>query len=167
MPELIIMRHAKSDWDTPARSDRERPLNQRGVAAAKAMGQAISMADRQPDLVLSSPAVRARTTAELAAEAGNWTAPIQLAEGLYPGSPGDLFEALATHAGRADRVLTVGHNPAAAACASALLGDAELGMVTAAVAAFEVPSWNVSEGCARLLWMLVPRLFTDGSFHLQ
>ena len=61
MPELLIMRHAKSDWGVGLASDRERPLAPRGVKAAKRMGKFLTKANAAPDLILSSPAVRART----------------------------------------------------------------------------------------------------------
>jgi phosphohistidine phosphatase len=168
VPQLILMRHGKSDWDAPSGRDRQRPLNERGVASARAMGRVLTLAGQQPDLVLASPAVRAHTTAELAAEAGGWDAEIRIAEPLYPGSPHQLFAVVATEARDANKVLTVGHDPATSETASLLLGDASLRMVTAAVAAFEVPSWNSLEaGSGMLLWMLVPRLFTDGGFDLD
>ncbi len=162
------MRHAKSEWGSAAISDRERPLNRRGVAAARAMGRALTLAGQRPDLVLASPALRARSTAELAADAGTWEAPICIADSLYPGSPREILNVVATEAGDAERVLTVGHEPATSETASLLLGDATLRMTTAAAAAFEVVSWDSLEpGDGLLLWMLVPRLFTDGGFDLR
>ena len=162
------MRHAKSDWSATAHTDMERPLNGRGAKAARAMGRVLTLADQQPDLVLASPAVRARTTAELAADAGGWEAPIRIADPLYPGSPQNLFEVVAAEAGGAERVLTVGHDPSTSETVSLILGDAVLRMVTASAAAIEVISWDsLGAASGRLLWMLVPRLFTDGGFDLQ
>ncbi len=60
MKELLIMRHAKSAWDVSYSTDFERPLNKRGRKAAPRMGE--FMADRGllPDLIVSSPAARAK-----------------------------------------------------------------------------------------------------------
>jgi len=168
VPQLILMRHAKSNWNAPESVDRERPLNERGAAAARIMGRVLTWADQRPDLVLASPAVRARSTAELAAEAGGWEGEIRIAEPLYPGSPQDLLDVVAAEAGDAKRILTVGHEPATSETASLLLGDATLRMATAAAASFEVVSWDSLEpGSGMLLWMLAPRLFTDGGFDLK
>ena len=90
MPELILLRHAKSDWGAGFVTDRDRPLARRGEKAAYAMGRALTLAGKMPDLVISSPAVRAETTARLAAQAGEWPARIDLDERLYGASPVDV-----------------------------------------------------------------------------
>ena len=58
--ELILLRHAKSDWAAPFADDADRPLNGRGREAAGVMGRVLTLAGRAPDLVLASPAQRAR-----------------------------------------------------------------------------------------------------------
>ena len=63
MTELLIMRHGKSDWSLGV-SDFQRPLNRRGERAAAQMADWVADQDLHPDRVLSSSAVRARTTAE-------------------------------------------------------------------------------------------------------
>ena len=70
MKTLLVMRHAKSDWGAPLGDDHERPLADRGVKAARRMGCFLTDSGSVPQLVISSTAVRARTTAELAAEPG-------------------------------------------------------------------------------------------------
>ena len=62
MKKLLIMRHAKSDWGSGL-ADHERPLNKRGTKAAAAMGKALAAMEEIPDLVISSTATRAATTA--------------------------------------------------------------------------------------------------------
>jgi phosphohistidine phosphatase len=107
MPEYLIMRHAKSEHP-PGVPDRDRPLSDRGRRSALAVGRAITEYGAIPSTILSSPAVRARSTAELARSAGEWQAPIEIVEDLYGGGVGAVLDALARAQGR---VLVVGHEP--------------------------------------------------------
>src|SRR4029434_8634311 len=68
MKTLFLIRHAKSSWDDAALSDKDRPLDDRGKRDAPKMGKRLAKRDVKPDLILSSPAVRARTTAEIIAK---------------------------------------------------------------------------------------------------
>ena len=69
MKTLFLLRHAKSSWDNPALEDRQRPLNKRGMRNAPLMGGRFMARDESLDLIITSPATRARCTAELFAEA--------------------------------------------------------------------------------------------------
>jgi phosphohistidine phosphatase len=166
LSELLLIRHAKSDWGTGL-PDAERPLNRRGEQSARTMGRVLALAGRAPDLVLTSPARRARSTADLAAEAGPWSCPIVEDDALCPGSPRQVIEAIRRHAATAHRPAVVGHEPALSRTAALLLGGASLHMVTGAAACLEVDLWpDLGPGSAALLWMLTPRLFTEGRFPL-
>ena len=168
MPELILLRHAKSDWDAAYETDRGRTLAPRGEKAAAVMGRALTLTGKVPDLVISSPATRALSTARLAARAGEWHVPIDTDDRLYPGSPDAVTHAAAAAAAAGpERLMLVGHEPAWSGTISLLVGGAAVHMVTAAAACLEVPSFTaLAPGRAKLLWMLTPRLFTDGDFHL-
>ena len=72
MKSVILFRHGKSDWNASYGIDHDRPLNSRGIKAAKKMGQYLLEKDQVPDLIISSTAVRAKTTAQLAIESANW-----------------------------------------------------------------------------------------------
>jgi len=166
LSELILLRHGKSDWAAGA-DDAGRPLNRRGQESARAMGRMITLIGRVPDLVLSSPARRARSTADLAAESGSWPSPIVEDERLCPGSTREMIEAVSERAGDTHRVLVVGHEPALSQTAALLLGGASLRMVTGAAACIEVDGWEMlGPGAGSLLWMVTPRLFTHGRFPL-
>ena len=69
MKTLFVIRHAKSSWDDTSLSDHDRPLNERGLRDAVRMGKALKDRGVQPDVILSSTANRARTTASMIAEA--------------------------------------------------------------------------------------------------
>src|SRR5687768_6122328 len=84
MKTLILVRHAKSSWDTPGLSDFDRPLNERGKKDAPEMAERLKEKGLKPDVFVSSPAKRARRTARFFAEAfGVEKGDIVLVEDLY------------------------------------------------------------------------------------
>ena len=112
MKTLYLMRHAKSSWSFDDLSDRERPLNDRGRDDAPAMGQAL--ARRQPalDLVVSSPAVRALSTAALVARELDYpSASIQVEPTIYEADLETLLAVVRSLPDTASNVLLTGHNP--------------------------------------------------------
>ncbi|MDF1702447.1 MAG: histidine phosphatase family protein [Planctomycetota bacterium] len=111
MKELLILRHAKSSWEEDGLPDHERPLNKRGRKASKRMGRLLAEEGLVPDHILSSTAVRARRTAERAAEAAGYEGTIELREALYHASPSTIMEVVGTVDSHVDRLLLVGHNP--------------------------------------------------------
>jgi phosphohistidine phosphatase len=166
LSELLLVRHAKSDWGAGL-PDADRPLSRRGEQAARTMGRVLALTGRAPDLMLTSPARRARLTADLAVEAGEWACPVVEDESLLPGSARQVIEAIQRHAGAARRPAVIGHEPALSQTAALLLGGASLRMVTGAAVCLEVGSWpELGPGSATLAWMLTPRLFTEGRFPL-
>ncbi|MGA1474142.1 MAG: SixA phosphatase family protein, partial [Prochlorothrix sp.] len=106
--QLILFRHGKSNWDADYATDLDRPLAKRGIKAAKAMGKLLRQADHVPQIVRSSPAVRARTTAELAHKAGDWDCLLTLAPELYETTPDRMLTYLKTVPDSIDRLLLVG-----------------------------------------------------------
>ncbi|HVG21430.1 MAG TPA: histidine phosphatase family protein, partial [Blastocatellia bacterium] len=64
MKTLLLLRHAKSDWDDPKLRDFDRPLAARGKRDAPRIGKALKERGPSPDLIVSSPAARARETIE-------------------------------------------------------------------------------------------------------
>src|SRR5207302_4503921 len=68
MKTLFLIRHAKSSWNDTALPDKDRPLSDRGRRDAPKMGKRLAKRDVKPDLILSSPARRALTTAEIIAK---------------------------------------------------------------------------------------------------
>ena len=64
MRELLLVRHAKSSWNSGAPSDFERPLAKRGLRNAPAMGAWLAERRLVPDLVVTSPALRARMSVD-------------------------------------------------------------------------------------------------------
>jgi phosphohistidine phosphatase len=155
------MRHAKSDWGEGLAGDRERPLAKRGVKTARCMGRFISKVDAVPGLVLSSPAVRARTTAELAATSGKWGVDIEIVPSFYGGMWTDVVDGVLAAASQAERILVVGHEPTWSDLVSILTGGSHVAMPTAGLACIAIPgdSWSgLGPGCAELQWHVTPRM---------
>ncbi len=157
--ELLILRHAKSDWRSAADSDHERPLAPRGIRAAGVVGRFLRRGDAVPDMVLTSTAVRARTTAALAAEAGEWDCPIEITEDLYDVSVAGWLSRVAAVSDDVGRLLVAGHEPA---CSGVLrhLTRATARFPTAAVACVSVECrWrDLVQSRGLLLWFTTPRL---------
>ena len=161
MPELVLMRHAKSDWDAPYDRDIRRPLSARGRRDAAAMGAALTAMGAAPDFVLTSPAVRAHATAEMAAAGGGWNAEVLVVDSLYGGGPGAVLDALGELPDPCRRALVLGHEPTWSETVGLLIGGGEVRMPTAAGAGLEVlvRSWRaIAPGTCRLHWLLPPRV---------
>ena len=161
MPELLIMRHAKSDWGVGLSSDRERPLAKRGVKAARRMGRFISKIGAVPELVLSSPAERAKTTAELAAKSGRWGVGVAIVPSFYGGMWTDVVAGVLAAGASVERVLVVGHEPTWSDLVSVLTGGNQVAMPTAGLACVGIPGtgWSkLGPGCGELQWHVTARM---------
>ncbi len=161
--ELLIMRHAKSDWDADYRQDFERPLNRRGSKDAKRMGKWLKQEKLIPDAIICSPAVRALSTAELIAAAIRFPAgDIRIIESLYDGGLNAAL--LATHEAvdKYQRPLLVAHNPTLDALleylASQRPGQSASGklMTTAAIAVLAV-NHGIRRGGCKLITLMRPK----------
>ncbi|MDM0065005.1 histidine phosphatase family protein [Variovorax sp. J31P207] len=109
---LYLVRHAKSSRDNTSLSDLERPLDERGRQDAPTMGKRLSKRGVKPDLLASSPALRALTTAQLVAdEIGYPRKDIVVDERLYASSPHDLLAVIYALDEKLDCVMFFGHNP--------------------------------------------------------
>src|SRR5947207_2904162 len=111
MKRLLIMRHAKSNWDDPRLADVDRPLNDRGKRAAPFIGGLMRRLDLIPDRILSSPARRARKTAKLAAEAGAFDIEIEIDDRIYEASGNALRQVVSETGDAFSSIMLVGHNP--------------------------------------------------------
>lgn len=111
MKQLILVRHAKSDWGDPSLADIDRPLNERGKRDAPDMARRISKRKIRPDLLISSPAKRAaRTARAFAGEFGFAKKDILYLPELYLAPPSVFFEVIAGISNDADTVLLFSHN---------------------------------------------------------
>jgi phosphohistidine phosphatase len=144
MKTLFLVRHAKSSRDDPAMPDRERPLNDRGREDAPEMGKRLARHDAKPQRIVSSPALRALTTAQLiAGEIGHAPAHIVQDERLYAASVARVLGVIHALDDGIDRVMLVGHNPEFTELAHRLSGEI-VEMPTCAVAEFrfDTKAWS-------------------------
>lgn len=111
MKTLFILRHAKSSWENPDLSDFDRPLNSRGLDAARFIGELIYERRLEPQVIVSSPAKRAKQTAVLVKEIAEIKQPIIFDERIYEASSLSLFNLLREFDDKFESVLLVGHNP--------------------------------------------------------
>lgn len=155
MKTLFILRHAKSSWENQNLSDFERPLNDRGLKAAPLVGGVMQAHQFAPDLILSSPARRAKETAALVKESAGIESEIKYDERIYEASPARLLEVIAEQNEKTESVLLVGHNPGLEGLLKFLTGELQP-MPTAALAIIdlEIDKWseiNSSKGVLRTL----------------
>jgi phosphohistidine phosphatase len=139
MKTLALFRHAKSSWDDEKLDDHERPLAPRGRRDAPLMGKRLARRGLEPDLLLTSTAVRARETSDYLAKALGLAASRMRADRrIYLASPGDLLKVIAALDDSLGTVLLVGHNPGLTDLANRLLPSLELdNLPTAGIVAIE------------------------------
>jgi phosphohistidine phosphatase len=144
MKTLFLIRHAKSSWDDTALPDKDRPLSDRGRRDAPKMGKRLAKRDVKPDLILSSPARRALTTAEIIAKKLDYKRKnIVVEDRLYSGAVHDLLNVVQKLGDKLERVMLFGHNPELTELAHRLSSEITH-MPTCAVAEFmfSAKSWS-------------------------
>jgi Phosphohistidine phosphatase SixA len=112
MKILLLIRHAKSSWDNIADTDFERPLNERGKHDAPIMAKRLHDKKIEIDLFVSSPAKRAKKTAEIFMdEFGIKEKKLLTIPDLYEGSPNNFYTAIEDLKNKIDTVALFAHNP--------------------------------------------------------
>jgi len=165
MPQLLLLRHAKSSWDDPKLPDHTRPLNARGKYAAANVGRVLRHMQLNPDRVLVSSARRTLQTLEQL-EPWEATPRVEVLDALYLAPARGILDLLQHVPPATERLLVVGHNPGLHEL-GLLLTDTEEGLEqqklhegfpTAALAwfTFHTPWAELREGHATLTRFLVP-----------
>jgi phosphohistidine phosphatase len=140
---LLILRHAKSSWADNSIPDWQRPLNDRGKRDAPRAGAWLRARSRVPDRIVSSDAVRARTTAQAVAEAAGYSGEIVIEPSLYHAETQAVFAVLNDVADEVHTVMIVGHNPGLEQFVQQLTGESH-DLPTTALVELAVPieRWN-------------------------
>ncbi|MCL2075945.1 MAG: histidine phosphatase family protein [Betaproteobacteria bacterium] len=121
--KLFVCRHAKSSWQDADLGDFERPLNKRGERDAPEMGRRLAKQGMTPDLIMSSPAVRAINTAiHYANQLGMQPEEIRRNQEQYAASVSELVNLIRTVDSGVKTLMLVGHNPESTDLANALGG---------------------------------------------
>lgn len=161
MKRLYLARHAKSSWKDPELDDFDRPLNKRGKRDAPVMGQRLQQRKTEIDLILSSPAKRAKETAEVLAEQiSHVPREIQWFESVYAAGSQSLLHLVQKIDDTYQNVLLVGHNPGLTMLAERLTGIEIDNIPTCGIVAvdFEIASWkNIKNTTGKLVFFDYPK----------
>lgn len=160
MKQLIIVRHAKSDWGNPDLRDFDRPLNKRGKTNAPEMAHRLVKKQIKPKLIVSSPALRALTTAKFFAD--TWQMPlaeIREEPKIYEASVSTLLKVINNFDNKYDQIAMFGHNPGFTDLLNYLNGHIyEMATCSVAIVEFPFEDWAmISEGTAKVVLFDYPK----------
>lgn len=154
MKWLSLVRHAKSSWKDEELTDFERPLNARGERDAPRMARRFAAASPRPDLVLASPAERARRTAQVIAAQAGLVDALEFERALYLATPGQMLGLAQEQDDAVGHLVLVGHNPGLTALVDLLARAGIQNVPTCGIVRLEldVEHWrDAAPGCARLV----------------
>jgi len=164
MKNLTLVRHAKSSWNNPQLADFQRPLNKRGERDAPRMGSRLAARNMQPQIIVSSPAVRALTTAKVIASAlGFQAAEIITDERIFHAYSDHLLEVIRGFDASLHHVMLVGHNPGLTDLVEQLshAGISNIPTCGIVMLGFSVDHWrDVSDGAGEMLLFDYPKNMT-------
>lgn len=163
MKTILLLRHAKAQPIRPNERDFDRPLAPRGHEDAARVGRTLAAMRLVPDAIVTSPARRAKETAEGVAAALKFQGTLREDRSLYDTSGASWLAALGRLPSSADLGLLVAHNPGIEELAALLVGAPTrfLDCPTAGLVAFEssLSSWkDLGARGATLRWFLRPKL---------
>ena len=160
MKTILLMRHAKSDWGAQYATDFERPLNARGQRDAPVMAAFLASHKLLPELIISSPAQRARLTAQFVSKERTFSGELRFDRRIYLASPAMLLDVVQELPDEVETAMLVGHNPGMEDLVE-LLCNGNVRMPTAAIASLRLyaDSWTEArKGAAHLQWLVKPKI---------
>ena len=168
MKRLTLFRHAKSSWADSGLDDFDRPLNDRGHAAAKRIGQEMDGQGMRFDCVLASQALRVHQTLDGVQEEYRFATEIRFEPRVYLASANELLALVRAFPESCESALLVGHNPGLHELLLDLTDRDEEGLrdrirgkfPTAALASVELSaqSWSdVKLGTGKIVELILPR----------
>ncbi len=168
MRHLLLLRHAKSSWDFPELADFDRPLNGRGLKAAKMMARHLSEIEIRPDIIISSNAQRTRETLSALLHEYDHSFETKLTRHIYESSYLSLLEEVKRIPKQIECAMIIGHNPGMEDLAFTLCNEGNAEAVTlmqekfptaaCAHVTFEGDSWeDVGRGKGFLQSFVRPR----------
>lgn len=159
MKTLYILRHAKSNWNDSDLADFDRPLNERGFEAAPLIGAAMYENQFQPDLIISSPAKRAKQTAVLVRASAQLESKIQYDEKIYEASPRRLLQIVSEQSDKLESLMLVGHNPGSEELLKTLTGELRpMATANLAVVDLQIENWSeIDANCGTLRVLISPK----------
>ncbi|WP_026897994.1 SixA phosphatase family protein [Daejeonella oryzae] len=161
MKQLLLIRHAKSDWNDPSQKDFDRPLNDRGHRNAPEMAHRLVKKSIIPQHIVTSPAMRAKTTANYFAEAFKIKpSGIQKEPAIYEASAESLLKVINSLDNTFDLVALFGHNPGLTTFAENLCEADIFNIPTCGMVLIEFPfdNWEmVSKGTGKMIFFDFPK----------
>ena len=165
MKNLFLTRHAKSSWSNPGLADIDRPLNERGKKTAPFMGKLIVDKGEKPELLISSPANRALSTAKAFGEVmGLVENDIIVNRAIYGAGAQQLLELVQNQDDLHKSIMLFGHNPTFTSFVNMLTGSDIMNVVTCGVVRidFEYSSWtDIDFGSGRLVYYEYPKKYAN------
>jgi phosphohistidine phosphatase len=161
MKKLYLIRHAKSSWKEPGLSDFDRSLNKRGKKDLPFMAKRLKMFQIKPDLILSSPALRAKTTAQGIAEIiGYGEENIVYENALYDSSYTNYRYLLDSLDEKYNEVFIIAHNPEITEVGERLSGAILTNIPTCAIVCIEFDTSSfkdITEESGKILFFDYPK----------
>jgi|TARA_B100000745_G_scaffold230192_1_gene154451 phosphohistidine phosphatase len=165
LKNLYLTRHAKSSWGNPGLADIDRPLNSRGKKAAPSMGKLIMDKGEKPELLISSPANRAFSTAKVFASAmGLHETDVLIKDTIYGAGVHQLLNLVQDVDDLYNSIMLFGHNPTFTSFGNMVSGENIMNIVTCGVVRidFEFSSWkNIDFNSGRMIYYEYPKKYTD------
>ena len=164
MKTIMLMRHGKSDWEN-SETDFDRPLSKRGLKDVPRMAQTVAKCRIVPELIISSPAARAKETAELFVEELGTGTQLRFEKSLYGESSDAYLKCIRNADNNVNCLMLTGHNPDIERTAEFLAckenGGLSIKMPTAAIICLqaEIPAWrDLKVGIFTILWHIIPKI---------
>jgi len=155
---LYLLRHAKSSWKDASLSDFERPLKRRGREAAQLVGERLAQEKLKNPVLICSPAVRTRETAELVLKSSKLRVEERWDQRIYEASLRDLLQVVSEIPDDKKVAILIGHNPGFEELLAFLTGESRR-MPTAALAKimFDVSWKDIEARSGKLDWFVTPK----------
>ncbi|TAF66534.1 MAG: histidine phosphatase family protein [Cytophagales bacterium] len=163
MKTLYLIRHAKSSWKDSALADFDRPLNSRGKRDLPFMAKKLKELEAAPHLILASPALRAKITAQAFAETFQYSPKdIEYHENIYEGSAYDLLSIVKKVLPLYHEVILVGHNPQITAFSNLICDKVIENIPTSGIVKieFKLKKWSsIAPQTGKMIWFEYPKLY--------
>jgi phosphohistidine phosphatase len=162
MKTLYFIRHAKSDWSDGSKSDFDRGLNKRGQKDILTMVDALKEKKVMPDLIISSPAKRAKLTAKGLAKEIGYSGDTKYIDNLYMAAPETVYALIKDVNDKYDTLFIIGHNPETTELCNMMTDTCIDNVPTLGIIAIKLPidRWkklNTREG--KLKFFIYPKMF--------
>ncbi len=161
MKTVSILRHAKSSWDNPLLEDFDRPIISKGLKRTARICDFIKQQDIFPDIVVSSPALRAMQTAEIVIENLKIKSSVKTMDAFYPGHAKAFFNQLKQADDVYSHIMIIGHNPGLSEFACNILNSNEASWIPTSglvVVNFDCRCWNqIAMGNGMLVHFIKPK----------